>query len=101
MHLSQYFDTLKLSDELDRLFKLEQTKWLRRNDQASYLFIDENYFPGAFKICGVYEEHEDGYEVKGRLFEGQDPVQETAFTVQGTTVQQLAEALEEKILALL
>lgn len=101
LHLSQYFDTLKLSYELDRLFKLEQTKWLRRNDQASYLFIDENYFPGAFKICGIYEEHEDGYEVKGHLFEGQDPVQETAFTVQGTTVQQLAEALEEKVLALL
>ncbi len=41
------------------------------------------------------------YEVKGRLFEGQEAVQETAFTVRGTTVQKLAKALEENILELL
>lgn len=56
-------------------------KWFCKNDQVNYFFINEKFFFGVFKICGIYEKKGDVYEVKGCFLEGQNFVQEIVFMV--------------------
>ena len=92
-----YCDTIDLSTALDRLYKLEQSKWLNKTGEAAIVFVDVSRFPDAHYVSGIYNQKNKGYEVVAYIFNNKKPIHKTPIKAEGANAQALAEALEKEI----
>ncbi len=92
-----FCDTIDLSSALDRLYKLEQTKWLSKTGEAEIVFVDVSKFPDAYYLSGIYTKKKNEYEVEGYIFKDKKAIHRTAMKLVRANAQELALAIEQKV----
>lgn len=96
-----FCDTIDLSATLDRLYKLEQTKWLSKRGEAEIVYVDVSKFPDAYYVSGIYTKNQRQYEVVGYIFKNKQAIHKTPIKLKGTSAQKLAASIERKVKAIM